>query len=226
MILSLQYLRAYAAFWVLLTHVMQIAELQPFGYQIAGTYGVDIFFILSGFIIYYTTKEESRWQGFAIKRIFRIYPEYIACFFLYWCFLPPEYTMDIKHIIQNIFMMPWDDTVGSRSLVVGQAWSTCHELYFYLIMGILLATRIRKKNILLVLALLYIIGFIYKRYGNYGVSISKYVYSLTTTVHLFRFCVGILLAMAYDKLSRRIRIGMPTLLGGGRFIHYVMVYRI
>lgn len=82
-IYSLQYLRAFAAIWVLLTHVLQLCEVRPNGVFWAGQWGVDIFFLLSGFIIYITTKEKSSWVNFGIKRIFRIYPAYLLIFAFY-----------------------------------------------------------------------------------------------------------------------------------------------
>lgn len=82
-IYSLQYLRAFAAMWVLLTHVLSKLSIRPYGILYAGQWGVDIFFLLSGFIIYLTTRDHSSWKAFAIKRIFRIYPAYLICLIVY-----------------------------------------------------------------------------------------------------------------------------------------------
>ena len=82
-IYSLQCLRAFAAIWVLLTHVLQQCEVRPNGVFWAGQWGVDIFFLLSGFIIYLTTREKSSWVDFSIKRIFRIHPAYLLILALY-----------------------------------------------------------------------------------------------------------------------------------------------
>ena len=85
-IFSLQYLRAFAALWVLITHVLQNCEVKPNGVFWAGQWGVDIFFLLSGFIIFITTKEKSSWIDFSIKRVFRIYPAYLLILGLYIAF--------------------------------------------------------------------------------------------------------------------------------------------
>lgn len=82
-IYSLQYLRAFAALWVFLTHVLLLCDVRPGGVFWAGQWGVDIFFLLSGFIIFLTTKEGSSWVHFCIKRIFRIYPAYLFILALY-----------------------------------------------------------------------------------------------------------------------------------------------
>lgn len=44
---------------------------------------MDIFFLLSGFIIFLTTKDGSSWVNFCIKRVFRIYPAYLFILALY-----------------------------------------------------------------------------------------------------------------------------------------------
>ena len=82
-IVSLQYLRAFAALWVMLTHVLQRLGIRPGGVTFAGQWGVDIFFLLSGFIIFLTTKDHSSWKIFALKRVCRIYPAYLVCLIVY-----------------------------------------------------------------------------------------------------------------------------------------------
>lgn len=75
---SLQILRAFAAISVLFTHVFQRTNYKPVGdYLLSGQYGVDLFFILSGFLIYLTVKESTSTLQCVRKRVFRIYPLYI-----------------------------------------------------------------------------------------------------------------------------------------------------
>lgn len=84
---SLQFVRAFAAIWVLITHVFQRLDIKPLGnYYFSGQYGVDVFFILSGFIIYLTTKEGTNYKHFLIKRVFRIFPAYLVCLAGYWSY--------------------------------------------------------------------------------------------------------------------------------------------
>ncbi|KAA5609783.1 acyltransferase [Rhodovastum atsumiense] len=69
---SIQMLRAIAAILVVLVHV------NPFGYSfVAGHIGVDIFFVISCFIIGTTGINQSRINFFA-KRLIRIVPLYWA----------------------------------------------------------------------------------------------------------------------------------------------------
>lgn len=201
-IYSLQYLRAFAALWVLLTHVLQRLDIQPNGVFFAGQWGVDIFFLLSGFIIYLTTKDFSSWKVFAIKRIFRIYPAYLLCLIIYTAYrvVYDGAGYNAVTIIQNILMIPFSGPIGFKSLIVGQAWSTCYELYFYALLTILLLLGISKKRLLPVILVLFFIGFglnrIFPMKGFVG-----YLYSLIGAHHIFFFCEGIVIALLNDKIQ-------------------------
>lgn len=77
-------LRFFAAVWVILyTYWPALAGAIPFGVIEKGYLGVDLFFILSGFIlshVYLTPLGEGRFQygAFIVNRLARIYPLHIA----------------------------------------------------------------------------------------------------------------------------------------------------
>ena len=87
-------IRGVAAIWVVLFHyktdllalVPSLSILNPIIDR--GAYGVDIFFVLSGFVISTVYKIENitlnirKYRGFLINRIARIYPNYLFCFIL------------------------------------------------------------------------------------------------------------------------------------------------
>lgn len=221
---SLQYLRAFAAIWVLFTHVLQRLEMKPRGVSFSGQWGVDIFFLLSGFIIYFTTKEECNWKPFAIKRIFRIYPAYLVCLFVCCC-----YSISYNNgggyswlsIFQNVFMIPFSEPVGYHSLIVGQAWSTCYELYFYAIFTIILFLGWKKKWLLPSILVLFVIGatvnFLYQPVGICG-----YFFSLFGKQHILFFCEGIFIAEFLNLLeSVRMRKGLFFSLFAVLFVAYL-----
>src|SRR5258708_28703021 len=47
----------------------------PF-YFTYGRHGVDLFFIVSGFVIYFTLEKSRNWRDFAFSRFSRLYPVY------------------------------------------------------------------------------------------------------------------------------------------------------
>lgn len=158
---SLQILRAFAALSVLVTHVFQKTNYKPFGdYFLSGQYGVDVFFILSGFLIYLTVKENTTVIDYAKKRIFRIYPLYIFALLLYVVTGTGKYQMGegIITYIQNITMMPWSKPIGYNSLVVGVAWSTVFEVFFYFIFFVIISTRLSKRWILVIIPVIFVVS--------------------------------------------------------------------
>jgi peptidoglycan/LPS O-acetylase OafA/YrhL len=83
--ISIQYLRAIAAFMVVLVHLslqeQKIFSQEPLlGIFQVGTAGVDIFFVISGFIMMLILFKKKEKKIFLKKRIIRIYP-------IYWIYL-------------------------------------------------------------------------------------------------------------------------------------------
>ncbi|GBF58104.1 hypothetical protein PbB2_01775 [Candidatus Phycosocius bacilliformis] len=80
-------LRFVAAFWLLIFFFWERFDLGPrdqIGLVAAGTYGVDLFFILSGFVLahVYGPHVEAKtfsWRNFIWARLARIYPLHVAC---------------------------------------------------------------------------------------------------------------------------------------------------
>ena len=115
----LQGLRFLAALIVLLFHL----HLYRSGYK-----GVDIFFVISGFVMYYTLfcRDRPAALRFIINRVTKI-------FFLYWValaflFLVVPFRLDTESF-QSFLLVP-----GHRSLL-GVSWSLSYELYFYFAVG-------------------------------------------------------------------------------------------
>ncbi len=83
-LLSIQYLRGLAALSVLVTHALQwpLAEMNIVLLK-TGRLGVDVFFVISGFIIT-TIAGDGRFnpREFLVRRAFRILPAYWAATFL------------------------------------------------------------------------------------------------------------------------------------------------
>lgn len=96
-------------------------------------------------------------------------------------------------------MLPFSAQVSYDSLIVGQAWSTCYELYFYFLMTLLLLFRQPKIRILPTIGFLFIIGFVLLRVtardGIWG-----FVNSLAGSVHVLFFCEGIIIAMITKRI--------------------------
>jgi exopolysaccharide production protein ExoZ len=140
---SLQILRALAALLVLLFHgqgvVKQVFHGNYFNqYFSMGKCGVDIFFVLSGFIIFYTNHKligkPSSFLGFIKKRLIRIYPIYwiVTLAILPAYLFVPSFgqgdELQTNVIIPSFLLVP-----GYRAPILVAGWTLIHELLFYLL---------------------------------------------------------------------------------------------
>lgn len=152
---NIQALRGLAALLVMLSHLLSIDikysgdPLLP-AYFEAGMGGVDIFFVISGFIMVYVTQNRERWRGldiieFLYARITRIYPLYwFVSFALLAVYLvKPELVFSgaesDPNIIKSFLLWP-DATLPLLQL----GWTLIHEMGFYVIFAGLLFLGLKK----------------------------------------------------------------------------------
>lgn len=144
-IAEIQYLRALAVLMVVAGHIHQ-AESRFFGDALFsdaayfGFAGVDLFFVISGFIIHYLYGNRPRPSArYFLKRINRIYPIYwifTALALLGYVTIGDSLTRETGEldILASLTLIP---TGQPPILMVG--WTLTHELYFYLAYGLFLA---------------------------------------------------------------------------------------
>jgi exopolysaccharide production protein ExoZ len=162
---SIQYLRAAAVIMVVFFHAAgpSIGSL--------GAAGVDIFFVISGFIMWVITEtRETSVTNFAYHRLVRIVP-------LYWIFtlalagafmIAPQVFSNLKvtpsHLIKSLLFVPHvDPTDGQISPVLRPGWSLDYEMFFYSIFAIslFLSKKFRITLILAALLLLPLLGIVF-----------------------------------------------------------------
>jgi exopolysaccharide production protein ExoZ len=116
-----------------------------FGLFMFGNAGVDFFFVLSGFIIYYIHHGEigqpRLLPSYLYKRFVRIYPTYwiVMLFFIFILLYSPtkdKLDDDLHNMISSFFLLP-----GIRGPVLGPAWTLRHELLFYGLFSLLFLRR-------------------------------------------------------------------------------------
>ena len=146
-------LRGLAALAVVLFHYTTRYE-ERFGIDnggfsdifVFGEYGVQLFFIISGFVIYMSILKVKSVSDFAIKRSFRLYPAYIFAVVLTFTIvsLAPieQLKIDIMPALVNLTM--FQDFLGAPR-VDGVYWTLRVELTFYILMGILLFFKVEKN---------------------------------------------------------------------------------
>lgn len=148
---SIQVLRAVAALAVVGCHMGAIQQ-KYLSHRLLpewGMYGVDIFFVISGFIMaYVATNVPASPAGvgrFLLKRAWRIYPVYwqFTAVVLLAMLVKPELvnlagSAQQPSVIKSLFL--WPQRVDPH---LGVGWSLVYELYFYLVFaaGLLLLRR-------------------------------------------------------------------------------------
>ena len=130
---NIQLLRGLAASVVVFRHLSQEGQLSmPISF---GGFGVDIFFIVSGFIIAYVASYNS--SHFVRRRIIRIVPFYWSAtlgLFLIALILPfvlKSTQADMMLLLTSLFFIPHHGPNGVEPLLM-LGWTLNFEMYFYL----------------------------------------------------------------------------------------------
>lgn len=119
-----------------------------------GAMGVVVFFLVSGYIITHVLQKESTLE-FYIKRIFRIYPLYIAAVVaeIFVRYVSTHEIPPLSVIIPRLLLI--GDFFNTPLALVGVEWTLRIEILFYVFMGALKKTGlIRKGNALTTVLLL------------------------------------------------------------------------
>lgn len=154
---TVQYLRALAALAVVIFHALE-SSAYPF---LVGAAGVDIFFVISGFIMgILMHSRESDPVVFFRRRIARIVPLYwvctlgaLACFTLKPGFLY-QFDPSFGNLIQSLLFVPHAGATKHGSPMLMQGWTLEYEMFFYVLCTITLALPVRSKIPVLLCALL------------------------------------------------------------------------
>ncbi|GAA5529389.1 acyltransferase [Herpetosiphon gulosus] len=161
---SMEGLRGIAVFLVFLVHFR--SSIQPWLFSdgptatinnalaMIGNTGVDLFFVLSGYLIYASLiKREQAYMGFIGRRIRRIYPTFFVIFMVYLGLsilfpaeskIPSGVTAATLYFIQNLIFLPGLLPIEPMITV---AWSLSYEVFYYLIMPVIVvAIGLRGKT--------------------------------------------------------------------------------
>lgn len=223
---NLQILRFLAAAMVLLSHVQHEAEKMIFPHTsyepwevifLAG--GVDIFFVISGFIMYLTASAEFGREGatrdFLLRRLIRIAPPYwaftvamIAATYLFASHISHP-LLDASNVISSFLFFPHDNAYGKPYPVLILGWTLNYEFFFYVIFGMALMLP-RKSGLTLIFSVIGVLAV-----AGIGKAFQGQPWQFWSNPITLEFLFGICLAAVYLK---GVRLSGPTcflLLAGG-----------
>lgn len=171
-------IRFFAAFYVFLFHLDARVPLNFLPWQAhnivkQGALGVNLFFILSGFLLAYShfkdypaaeIRDTRFTLQFLFKRFARIYPVYLVTLLLsagvgIWLHtLPSPLVLGANVLFLQTYYPP-----VAMDWFGGGGWSIANEIYFYLFFPLLLPCLLRiqrRNNLLLLLGVCAILGFV------------------------------------------------------------------
>jgi exopolysaccharide production protein ExoZ len=180
---SIQILRAVAALGVLFHHTAHEVAAKtgvtvPFGELVVGAGGVDLFFVISGFVMVYASERLFAQPGatrmFFLRRLARIVPLYWAAtailvgyvYVAHRIFPPPFVTTE--GVIASFLFIPYPLPSGLMAPVHALGWTLNYEMFFYVIFAAALFTARTMRLAILTIAIagLAITGLILRPQGD------------------------------------------------------------
>ena len=214
-VLSIQYLRGLAAVIVVLHHLLTATGFN----SNLGNFGVDIFFVISGFIMWHTTASvEVAAFEFWRRRIIRVVP-------LYWMLLASlvfislfagqalnSTVVNAENTIKSFLFIPhFHATQHLIAPILIPGWSLNYEMFFYFLFGLSLLVperRIRASLLGVTLVGLVLLGLLLRP--------TSAVMITYTGSDLLKFWNGIILAIIFraERLDLRAWIGVMLAIAG------------
>jgi exopolysaccharide production protein ExoZ len=215
---SIQALRGMAILLVLARHIFVMEGKFGGGEMFlpsilrTGDSGVDIFFVISGFIMVVISRGRFQMPAelgmFLYKRVTRIYP-------LYWLYslvilglflAAPELQKTHSHLAASLLLLP-----QSVTPLLGQGWTLVHEVYFYVVFSFaLLLPEKQLSRFLLLWGLLVAAG--YNMYLQHPLQLGSATVKLITNPITIEFVLGACIALAVQRGAHR--GGWWCLIGG------------
>ena len=192
-LLSVQYLRAAAALAVTIYHALQWANG---GFEI-GRAGVDVFFVISGVVMWRITCGKNIAPGsFLVRRVTRVAPLYwittlLVCgIAMLWPAFLPEVLPEMRHLALSLAFVQHFDPRGRPFPLLPPGWTLNYEAVFYLLFAaaLTLPSRWRAIGITSGLVAIAVAGFV----------LGDPFYVLGANPMLLQFAAGVWIGLAME----------------------------
>ena len=168
-----------------------------------GYLGVELFFLISGFVIYNSLKDN--WRDYAWSRFVRLYP-------LFWILCTFTYALSViyNHLgyidaplpfykyLLNLFIINNGQTAN---MIDGSYWTLTIEIFFYLYIG-LFTYIVGKRNLIYFFGAWLLYTFLAFRFGFHDLLISKLLLVRYSSYFTFGACFALLLENIYSLNKR------------------------
>jgi exopolysaccharide production protein ExoZ len=210
---GLQILRAVAVLLVAWLHSSE--WLYPFSGKALpnfGVYGIDIFFVISGFIVSSVVLRNTGQPGapamwtFLLRRLVRIFPIYWVVALLRVVRLVHSHQFQLRGYLPALFLLPNPHSSEMR-LLVDFSWTLMFEMFFYYTLALLLFWTVRRAipaSIALFCGAVIAGAFF---------DIKRPIWIILCNPMLLEFVFGAILAICYRRFGSRRRIGIAMVAG-------------
>lgn len=191
---SIQALRGIAALFIILQHIRFLS---------CGAFAVDIFFCISGFMIMFSTHNDTK--NFLGKRLVRIIPLYYLMTlgtFLFLILFPDLFHQSKANpvfLLKSLLFIPFDIGDGVIQPLMRVGWTINCEIFFYLLFFISLKINHKYRGLICSIFLLLLMAVAWP-FSALSVPLRFYGNPV-----MLEFIYGIILYYAAEKLYRRHR---------------------
>jgi peptidoglycan/LPS O-acetylase OafA/YrhL len=211
---ALDGLRGIAVLVVMIYHLIALAPaLQAF--VLGGFLGVDIFFVLSGFLITsilikeYEERGQINLKKFYLRRLFRLVPAFwtfLICLYFFGNYILPVELAKTIYSDNNLFfafsyLMNWHGAFGGLTGILTHTWSLAIEEQFYIIWSLVLfaffARKMTRGQIFIWTAISISVLIVW-RYFRLSTGVSTLVLYYSTDTRIDALLIGCAAAMIYS----------------------------
>ncbi|WP_174301652.1 acyltransferase [Caulobacter sp. S45] len=197
---SIQYLRAIAALLVVFHHARNV---HPWLYNPLADFGlaqcgVDVFFVISGFVMYSAARSETTGE-FLRRRLIRIVPPYWLATIVSAPLILLNHASALNgplvaHVADSLLFIPHysPEHAGEIWPLLAVGWSLNYEMFFYIVFAAGIAARRLVGVAVVTLGLLVVAGLLLKS--------DNALWRSYTDPLLFEFLAGVGLAVGRERL--------------------------
>lgn len=212
---------------VFFTHwnVLTATNYEQFIFHLSGI-SIDLFFVVSGFLIWWSYNADQNISNFYLKRFFRIFPLYLIIISLqtsFFIIFSNSSTAELfKYFITNIiflnFLAPTAGDVLSNlevNAINGSLWTLKNEVAFYILLPLI--HKLHVKHGIKALYCIYACSLVYMFYFHFFNNQNVFFSQLLTNdkmlvqfpAQMRLFMVGIFLYIFFDRI-RKYKLTLAT----------------